>query len=145
MLTGRKLHKEYFSSVYLSKGEMHAILALSGNFPLLKLLLIVMANGLLKTFADSFISFGGILSMPVDFLSIFLKSCSTLRVETFGRWLFPAVRYFSVILFYGFDTFIISKRITNYFHNKLLLLSSISCSFARLVGLVTQERSTIFM
>ena len=41
-----------------------------------------MANGLLKTFADSFISFGGILSIPVDFLlSIFLKSCSTSPLE----------------------------------------------------------------
>ena len=74
MLTGRKLVREYLSSVCLSKGEMHAILALSGNIPLLKLLLIAMANGLLKTFADSFISFGGILSILVDFLlSIFLK------------------------------------------------------------------------
>ena len=33
-----------------------------------------MANGLLQTFTDSFISFDGILSIPVDFLrSIFLK------------------------------------------------------------------------
>ena len=59
--------------VSLSKGKTHVILALSGNIPLLKLLLIVIANGWLKTFADSFISFGRILSIPVDFLaSIFL-------------------------------------------------------------------------
>ena len=45
---------------------MHAILALSGNIPLLKQLLIAMANSLLKTFADSFISFSGILSIPLD-------------------------------------------------------------------------------
>ena len=45
----------------LSKGETQAVLALSGNIPLLKLLLIAMANGLLKTFADSFISFRGTL------------------------------------------------------------------------------------
>ena len=64
----------------LSKGETHTILALSGNIPLLKLLLIEIA------FADSFISFGGILSIPVDFLlSIFLKSCSTSQAENFGR------------------------------------------------------------
>ena len=58
-------------------GETHAILALSGNITLLKLLLNAMAKGLnFKNFADSFISFGGILCMPVDFLlSIFLKSC----------------------------------------------------------------------
>ena len=49
-------------------GETHAILALSGNIPLLKLLLTAMANSLLKTFADSFISFGGILFIPADFL-----------------------------------------------------------------------------
>ena len=85
-LTGRKLVTEYLSSVCLSKGETHAVLALSGNIPLLKLLVIVMANGLLKTIPDSFISFGGILSILVDFLlSVFLKSCSTSRAETFGR------------------------------------------------------------
>ena len=73
MLTGRKLVTEYLSSVCLSKGEVKAILALSGNMPFLKLLLIAMANGLLKTFADNFVSFGGILSIRVDFLiSIFL-------------------------------------------------------------------------
>ena len=82
----------------LSKGETHAILALSGNTPLLKLLLIAMANGLPKTFPDSFISFGGILSIPADFLlSIFLKSCYTLQAETFGRWLFPSVRFFAML------------------------------------------------
>ena len=45
---------------------MHAILALPGNIPLLKQLLIAMANALVKTFADSFISFGGILSIHLD-------------------------------------------------------------------------------
>ena len=94
-LTGRKLVAEYVS---LSKGETHAILTLSGNIPLLKLLLIAMTNGLLITFADSFISFVGILSVPVDFLlSIFLKSCSTSQVETFRVWLFPAVRFFAML------------------------------------------------
>ena len=82
----------------LSKGETHAILVLSGNITLLKRLLVAMANGLFKTVADSFISFGGILSMPVGFLlSIFLKSCSTSQAETFGRWLFPSVRFFAVL------------------------------------------------
>ena len=62
----------------LSQGETHAILALSLNIPSLKLLLIAMANGLGKTLADTFISFGGTLSMPVNFLpSIFLKRFST--------------------------------------------------------------------
>ena len=78
-----------------SKGETHAILALPANIPLLKLLLMAIANGLLKTYADSFISFGGILSIPVDLLSVFLKSCSTTQAETFGRWLFPVVRFFA--------------------------------------------------
>ena len=40
--------------------EKHPILALSGNASLLNLRLISMANGLLKTFADGFISFGEI-------------------------------------------------------------------------------------
>ena len=108
----------------LSKGETHAILALSGNIRLLKLLLIAMGNGLLNTFAHSFISFGGILSRPVDFLlSIFLKSCSTLQAENFGKCLFAAVRFFVIVIyfifvifFYSFDTFMVSKRITNYFY-----------------------------
>ena len=64
--TTRKLITKYLSSVCLSKEEMHAILALPGNIPLLKQLLIAMANALVKTFADSFISFGGILSIPFD-------------------------------------------------------------------------------
>ena len=34
---GQKLVKEYLSSVCLSKGKTHEILALSGNIPLLKL------------------------------------------------------------------------------------------------------------
>ena len=50
-----------------------------------------MANGLLKTFADSFISFDGILCITVDFLLlIFLESFFASQVETIGRWLFPA-------------------------------------------------------
>ena len=98
MLTGRKLVREYLSSVCLSKGEMHVILALSGNIPLLKLLLIAMENGLLESFADSFISFGGILSIPVDFLlSLCRKSCSTSQAKTFGRWLFPAMIFFAML------------------------------------------------
>ena len=50
---------------------------------MLKLLLIAMVYGLLKTFADSFISFREILDIPVDFLQlIILKNCSALQVET---------------------------------------------------------------
>ena len=59
---------EYLPSVFLSKSETHAILALSENTLLLKLLLIAMANGLFKNIADRFVSFGGTLSIPVDFL-----------------------------------------------------------------------------
>ena len=128
----------------LSKGETHAILALSWNIPLLKLLLIAMANGLLKTFANSFVSFGGVLFIPVDFLLIiFHKSCSTSQAETFGRWLFPLWAF--LLLF----SFIVLRL--SWLANELqttstaFLLSSISCSFATLVGLVPQERSTIFM
>ena len=69
------------------------------NFRIIwKLLLIAMTNGLLKTFADSFISFGGIIFIPTDFvLSIFLKSCSASQSETFGRWLFTAVQFFDML------------------------------------------------
>ena len=66
---------EHFSSVCLSKVCLtHAFLALSGNIPLLKLLLTTMANGLLQPFGDSFISFGEMISLTlVDFLlSIFI-------------------------------------------------------------------------
>ena len=80
------------------QGKNARNLALSGNIPLLKLLLIVMTNGLLKTFADSFISFSGILPILVDLLLltfVTIKSCSTSHAKTFGRWLFPAVRFFS--------------------------------------------------
>ena len=53
----------------------------------------------LRLFADSFISFGGILYVPVDFLlSLFLKSCYTSQAETFGRWLLPSVRFFAMLL-----------------------------------------------
>ena len=119
--------------MHLSKGETHSILALSGNISLLKLLLIAMANGLPKTFADIFISFGGILSIPVNFLlSIFLKSCSTSQAETFGRRLFPALRFFAML--FSFIALILSwlgndSQITS----TAFLLSSISCFFATLV------------
>ena len=128
----------------LSKGETQAVLALSGNIPLLKLLLIAMANGWLKTFADSFISFGGILSIPVDLLSAFLKSCSTSQAETFGRWLFPAVRFFAML--FSFIALILSWLANDLqITSTAFLLSSISCSFATLVGFVPQECSMIFM
>ena len=53
-LTGRKLVTEYLSSVCLSKGLKDVISRSSGNIPLLKLLLITVANGLLKIFTDGF-------------------------------------------------------------------------------------------
>ena len=115
-LTGGKLVTEYLPLMCLSKRKTQAISALSGNIPLLKLLLIAMASGLLKTFADSFVSFGGILSIPVDFLLlIFHKSCSVSQAETFGRWLFPTVRFFTML--FSFIALILSwfnKRLTNY-------------------------------
>ena len=79
----------------LSNGETYAILALSGNNPLLELLLIAMVNGLLKIFVDSFISFSEILSIFVDFLLyLFLNSCSLSQAEIFGRRPFSVVRFF---------------------------------------------------
>ena len=99
MLTGRKLVTEYLSSMCLSKGEVKAILALSGNMPFLKLLLIAMPNGLLKTFADNFVSFDGILSIPVDFLisiflffSIFTTDNLYRKIKLTSAWYFKNTR-----------------------------------------------------
>ena len=70
-------------------------------------------------------------------------SCSTSQAETFGRWLFPAVMFFML--------FSVIALILPWLANGLqitstaFLLSSISCSFASLVGFVRQERSTLFM
>ena len=72
-LTGRKLVTEYLSSVCLSKGETHPILALSGNIPLLKVLLIAMANGLLKTFAVLLVLFESYLYLWISSYQYFLK------------------------------------------------------------------------
>ena len=82
-------HRMFSVSVFIQGRNVLQFWHYLENIPLLKLLLITMVNGLLKTFADNFISFGGILSIPVySLLSIFLKSCSTSKAETFGRWLF---------------------------------------------------------
>ena len=73
-LTGRKLVTESLLSVSISKGETHAILALSGNIPLLKLLLIAVAIGLFKTFADNFINFvESYLYLRISYYQYFLK------------------------------------------------------------------------
>ena len=58
----------FLLSVPLSTGETAAILAASGKIPMVKLLLIVFVRRSDKIFADSFTSFGGILSTPVAFL-----------------------------------------------------------------------------
>ena len=56
---------------------------------------------------------------------------------------FPAARFFFYVdLFYSFDTFMISKQLTNYFYRGFIVFF---CSFATLVCLVPQERSTTFV
>ena len=67
-LTGLKFEMLFLLSVPLSTGETAAILAASGKIPMVKLSLIVFVRGSDKIFADSFTSFGGILSTPVAFL-----------------------------------------------------------------------------
>ena len=67
-LTGLKLEMLFLLSVPLSTGETAAILAASGKIPMVKLSLIVFVRGSDKIFAESFTSFGGILSTPVAFL-----------------------------------------------------------------------------
>ena len=57
----------------LFRGETHAILALSGNINFVELSLIAMSNVLFKNFANSFVSFDGILPILADFLLYFLK------------------------------------------------------------------------
>ena len=64
----------FLLSVPLSIGETAAILAASRKISMVKLSLIVFVRGSDKTFADSFTSFGGILSTPVTFfISIFFR------------------------------------------------------------------------
>ena len=73
-LTGLKLEMLFLLSVPLSTDETAAILAASGKIPMVKLSLIVFVRGSDKIFADSFTSFGGILSTPVAFyISIFFR------------------------------------------------------------------------
>ena len=67
-LTGLKLEMLFLLSVPLSTGKTAAILAASGKIPMVKLSLIVFVRGSDKIFADSFTSFGGILSTSVAFL-----------------------------------------------------------------------------
>ena len=73
-LTGLKLEMLFLLSVPLSIGETAAILTASGKIPIVKLLLIVFVRGSDKIFANSFTSFGGILSTLAAFLvSIFFR------------------------------------------------------------------------
>ena len=108
-----KTNHAKLSSVCLSKWEMHVILALPGSILLLKLQLIAMANGLFKTFADSF---GWILSIPVNFLlPIFPESCFYITSRNLKKVAVSSCEIiFYVIFFYSFDTFMISKRLKNY-------------------------------
>ena len=72
-LTGLKFEMLFLLSVPLSIGETAAILAASGKIAIVKLSLIVFVRGSDKIFADSFTSFGGILSTSLAFfISIFL-------------------------------------------------------------------------
>ena len=74
-LTGLKFETLFLSSDCLSIGGTDAIFALSGKTPLEILLFIASANGWESTLADILTSLGGILSVPVAFLSsIFLRS-----------------------------------------------------------------------
>ena len=68
LLTSLKFEILFLLSVTLSTGETAAILAASGKIPMVKLSLIVFVRGSDKIFAESFTSFGGILSTPVAFL-----------------------------------------------------------------------------
>ena len=73
-LTSLKFEMLFLLSVPLSIGETAAILAASGKIAIVKLSLIVFVRGSDKIFADSFTSFGGILSTPVAFfISIFFR------------------------------------------------------------------------
>ena len=75
----------------------------------------------------------------MDFLlSIFLKSCSTSQAETFGRWLFPAVRFF--VMLFSFIALILS-----WLGNDLQITSTVFLLSSILVGFVPPERSAIFM
>ena len=68
-ISSPKFETLFLSSDYLSIGETDAIFALSGKTPLEILLFIASANGRESTSADILTSLGGILSIPVAFLS----------------------------------------------------------------------------
>ena len=104
-----KTNHAKLSSVCLSKWEMHVILALPGSILLLKLQLIAMANGLFKTFADSF---GWILSIPVNFLlPIFPESCFYITSRNLKK---VAVSSCEIFLFFWnvgwFSSLVINKN-----------------------------------
>ena len=60
-LAGRKLVIEYLSSVCLFKGGNAFNISFIWKHSFVEIIINAMANGLLKTFAGSFISFGAIL------------------------------------------------------------------------------------
>ena len=135
-LAGRKLVMEYLSSVCLFKGGGGNAFNISiiWKHSFVETIINAMANGLLKTFAGSFISFGAILCISVYFsLSIFLTSCFTSQAETFRRWLLPAMRFF-FSMFFTFIALILSILANDFqITSTAFLLSSISCSFAALL------------
>ena len=74
-LIGLKFETLFLSSDCLSIGETDAISEMSGKTPLEILLFRASANGWERTSADILTSLGGILSVPVAFMTfIFLRS-----------------------------------------------------------------------
>ena len=117
-LAGRKLVMEYLSSVCLFKEGMHSILALSGNIPLLKLLLMQwlmvclrLLQVVLLVLVQSYIYL--CISHCQYFLQVVLHhKRKPSEGGCFPLWDF----FFYVFYFYSFDTFNISKRLSNYFY-----------------------------
>ena len=98
---------------------------------MLKLLLIAMVNGLLKTFSNSFIL------ILVEFISNWIltvnisKKLFCITSRNLQKVAISHCEIFSVIFFYSFDISMISKRLK--ITSIAFLMSSISCSFSTLV------------
>ena len=119
---GSKFSRAIFLISVLIQGRNPCFfLALSWNIPLLKLLLIAMTKVfqdlVCKTFADSFISFGGTLPIHVDFLLSIFSNAFLHQIRNLWKIAVSSCEnVFYVIFFYIFDSFMINKRLTNYLY-----------------------------
>ena len=117
---------------------MHSILALSGNIPLLKLLLMQwlmvclrLLQVVLLVLVQSYIY------LCISHYQYFLQVVLHHKRKPSEGGCFPLRDFFFyVFYFYSFDTFNISKRLTNYFYCVFVVFNFLF--FCSVVGLVPQ-------